>query len=278
MRFGVHVSIKNGFVGAAKTALEIGCDGFQMFVGNPRGWSRNPLSENDLESFKAFRSNSGLWPVVVHMAYLPNLASDDAELYQKSVLTLAEDFRRANALGADFFVLHPGKSKSPAGWQRVAETVNLVLDRVEGPTLLLFENQAGMGSEIASQFDQLGRLIAAVNHQQRVGICFDTCHGFAAGYNLSDPEGWETTLQMFKAELGWEKLKLFHLNDCMGELGSKLDRHQHIGQGKIGLAGFDYLVNHPQFSQFPGILETPQQNLGDDERNLAVLRQLVRKG
>ena len=278
MRLGVHISIKDGFVGAAKCALETGCEGFQMFVGNPRGWSRKPLPEKDFEDFKDFRSHTGLWPVVVHLAYLPNPASEDTELYEKSVLTLAEDFGRANALGADFFVLHPGKSKSPTGWQRVAQAVNLVLDQIKGPTLWLFENQAGMGSEIATQFSQLARLIAAVKDRQRVGICFDTCHGFAAGYDLSSPAGWEATLQTMEQELGWEMLKLFHLNDCMGELGSKLDRHQHIGQGQIGLAGFEYLVNHPHLCRIPGILETPQQNPGDDRRNLETLRQLVRKG
>lgn len=278
MRLGVHISIKNGFVGAARQALQLNCDGFQMFVGNPRGWSRKPLAENEFISFREFLATTGLWPVVVHLAYLPNPASEAAELYQKSVLTMAEDFQRANLLGADFFVLHPGKSSSPAGLERVAQAVNLVLEKSSGPTLLLFENQAGMGSELVTKFDQMARLVAAINDQNRVGICFDTCHAFAAGYDLATRSGWETTLEELDRELGLDKVKLIHLNDSLGECGSKLDRHQHIGKGRIGLAGFEYLVNHNELSRVPGILETPQQSPEDDPQNLAALRQLIRKG
>jgi deoxyribonuclease-4 len=277
LRFGVHVSIKNGFKGAAGEALKLGCDGFQIFAANPRGWARKELDAAEVADFQKMRSQTTLWPVVVHMAYLPNPAAADPELSQKSVQTFAADFGRANLLGADFFVLHPGKAKDhrETALLRVAAMVNRILDEVRGPTLMLFENQAGMGSEIAAELEDLGRLLSLVAQPLRVGICFDTCHAFAAGYDLSSRQGWERTLDQIEKFIGLEKIKVFHINDSTGDLGSKLDRHHHIGQGKIGLAGFEYMVNHPQISKIPGILETPQHDAEDDRRNLATLRNLV---
>jgi deoxyribonuclease-4 len=277
LRFGVHVSIKDGFVGAGKTALELGCDGWQMFVGNPRGWARKPIAATEYDNFKAFRSQTKLWPVVVHLAYLPNLATEDPQLAEKSRLTLTEEFDRANLLGTDFLVLHPGKSKNVTGLTQVAQVVNTVLAEVAGPTILLFENQAGMGSELVTKLEDMARLLAMIEARQRVGVCFDTCHAFAAGYDLTTAAGWEDTIAVIDRTIGLETLRLFHLNDSMGELGSHLDRHQHIGLGKIGLAGFEYLVNHPELSKLPGILETPQTTLDDDRRNLAALRSLIRE-
>ena len=277
IRLGVHLSIGKGLAGTIERAQALGCDGFQIFVANPRGWARKPMAEAEIDQFKSKRKGSQLWPVVVHLAYLPNPASDDPELYEKSVFTLAEEFRRANLLEADFLVFHPGKNKArQSGINRIIRAVNLVLSQVTGPTLMLFENQAGAGGEIAGGFEELSELIAGVDNHDRIGICFDTCHAFAAGYDLRNREGWEETLRDFDRLIGMEKLKLFHLNDAMGELGSHLDRHQHIGSGKIGLEGFGYLVNHPQLNKLPGILETPQESEEDDLRNLATLRKLYR--
>ncbi len=278
IKLGVHVSIGKGLAGTIDRAEALGCDGFQMFVANPRGWARKPLEENEINKFKSKRKGSQHWPVVVHLAYLPNPASDDPELYEKSVVTLAEEFKRANLLEADFFVFHPGKNKAcQRGIARISQAVNLVLSQIGGPTIMLFENQAGAGGEIAGGFEELKELIAGVDIQDRVGICFDTCHAFAAGYDLRNRDGWETTLRDFNRLIGIEKLKLFHLNDALYELGSHRDRHQHIGLGKIGLEGFEYLVNHPQLNKIPGILETPQESEGDDLRNLAALRKMVRE-
>lgn len=278
MRLGVHVSIGKGLAGAVDQAQALGCDGFQMFVANPRGWARKPLAENDITLFKNRRKAAQHWPVVIHLAYLPNPASEDPELYEKSVTTLAEEFRRANLLEADFFVFHPGKNKArQIGIERAVKAVNLVLSQVAGPTILLFENQAGAGGEIAGGFEEIQELIGGVNAQNRVGVCFDTCHAFAAGYDVSSREGWEKTIAVVEKTVGISSLKLFHLNDSMGPLGSHLDRHQHIGDGYIGLNGFKYLVNHQKLSQLPGILETPQKNVDDDLKNLALLRQLFKE-
>lgn len=278
LRLGVHVSIGKGLAGAVDQAKTLGCDGFQIFVANPRGWARKPLADNDIILFKNKRKAAQLWPVVVHLAYLPNPASEDPELYEKSVITLAEEFKRANLLEADFLVFHPGKNKArQTGIERIIKAVNLVLDQVSGPTMMLFENQAGAGGEIAGRFEDIRELIAGINDQNRVGVCFDTCHAFAAGYDLSGREGWDRTLDELEKNLGIAKIKMFHLNDSMGPLGSHLDRHQHIGTGTIGIKGFEYLVNHPKLKLLPGILETPQQSTEDDLKNLAVLRQLSKE-
>lgn len=278
IRLGVHVSIGKGLAGAFDRAQALGCDGFQIFVANPRGWARKPITETEIDKFKSKRKETQLRPVVVHLAYLPNPASDDPELYEKSVTTLAEEFRRANLLEADFFVFHPGKNKHrQTGIKRIIQAVNLTLNQINGPTMMLFENQAGAGGEIAGSFEELRELIAGVDHQDRVGICFDTCHAFAAGYDLRNRNGWEGTLRDFDQLIGLNKLKLFHLNDAVGDLGSHLDRHQHIGAGLIGLEGFKYLVNHPQLAKIPGILETPQATDEDDLRNLATLRKMVKE-
>lgn len=278
LRLGVHVSIGKGLAGAVDQAKALGCDGFQMFVANPRGWARKPLAENDIALFKNKRKTAQLWPVVVHLAYLPNPASENPELYEKSVITFMEEFKRANLLEADFLVFHPGKNKArQTGIELVIKAVNLVLQQVPGPTMMLFENQAGAGGEIAGRFEYLQELIAGINDQDRVGVCFDTCHGFAAGYDLSGSEGWDRTLDELENNLGIAKIKMFHLNDSMGSLGSHLDRHQHIGAGNIGIKGFEYLVNHPKLKLLPGILETPQQSIEDDLNNLAVLRRLIKE-
>jgi deoxyribonuclease-4 len=278
VRFGVHVSIKNGFTGAGKTALQLGCDGWQMFVGNPRGWARTAIAALEYEKFDAFRAQTQLGPIVVHMAYLPNPATEVSELAAKSRLVLTEDFRRANLLGADFFVLHPGKSKRHDGLERVAAMVDAILAEVSGPTVLLYENQAGMGSELVANLEAMGRLLALTVNRDRVGVCFDTCHAFAAGYDLTGAAGWEATLKEISQTIGLGTIKLFHMNDSRGGLGSHLDRHEHIGSGRIGLAGFEYLVNHPRLSRLPGILETPQTSEDDNHRNLATLRGLIREG
>lgn len=277
MKLGVHVSIGKGFKGAVTQAHTLGCDGFQIFAGNPRGWARKPLPDAEFTEFKKAREQYGLWPVMVHLSYLPNLATPDPELFQKSFVTLCEDFQRANGLGADFFVFHPGKSKErEVGIARIIQAVNLALEQVKGSTVLLFENQAGAGGDIAANFQDLGQLLKGMTEPDRVGVCFDTCHAFAAGYDLRSAAAWEQTMAEFDRWAGLSYLKIFHLNDAMADLGSHLDRHQHIGQGAIGLAGFESLVNNPRFNCLPGILETPQEIPEDDVRNLKSLRDLVK--
>jgi len=277
VRLGVHVSIGKGLTNAIDTALALGCDGFQIFAGNPRGWSRKPLTIEELDSFKKARSHAELSPIVVHAPYLANPATDQPELYDKTLTVLSEDFRRANQLEADFFVFHPGHaSEHSGGLTRVIRLAQTLLQNVTGKTILLLENQAGSHNEIAADFADLQTLLTGIAAPARTGICFDTCHAFAAGYDLRSPQSFEQVLTLLEHTISLKSLKLFHLNDARGECGSRLDRHEHIGLGQIGLAGFAYLVNHPKLIHLPGILETPQHESDDDQRNLNTIRNSIK--
>ncbi len=277
MRLGVHVSIGKGLSSAVDHALASNCDGFQIFAGNPRGWSRKPLIIEEINSFKKAREKAALEPVVVHAPYLANPATNQPELYQKTLAVLTEDFHRANQLEADFFVLHPGRaSDHQPGLARVIALVQQLLQAVSGKTILLLENQAGGSNEVAAELQDLQTLLSGIALPERTGICFDTCHAFAAGYDLRSAESLSKVVTILTETVGLNSLKLFHLNDAKGECGSKLDRHEHIGLGKIGLAGFEALLNHPKLSHLPGILETPQHEPGDDQRNLTTLKNLLR--
>lgn len=278
MRFGVHVSIGKGLTAAAKTAKNMGCDAFQIFIGNPRGWKRNPLDEVEVAAFREERCQSGLGPVVVHLSYLPNPAAVDDELYEKSIKAIGEEYRRAVTIDADYFVVHAGKAgpqKLEVALAKVAAGVRTVLTQNEGRTLFLLENQAGAGSEVGARLSQLAQVLKAVDLPTRTGICVDTCHAFAAGYDLRTKEGIEQLFTEVETTIGWSHLPLFHLNDALGGLGSHLDRHTHIGQGQIGEEGFRLLLNDPRLSGLTGILETPQKAAEDDLRNLAVVRHLA---
>lgn len=281
MKLGVHVSIGKGFENAVHLAQSVGCESFQIFAGNPRGWARKPLDPAEVEAFRRTREETGLGPVVIHLSYLPNLASPDSELFEKSALAMAEDYRRAVLLGADYFVMHPGKhgkDESPStGLERVASAVKIVLQRIEGPTRFLFENQAGAGHEIAGRIEELGSLLKLVGVPERTGICFDTCHAHAAGYALGTLEGWRQINEEIDQFMGFSALALLHLNDAKGEVGGHLDRHEHWGEGKLGEAAFRQIAQDARWSELPGVLETPQDNPDDDLKNLAFLRRILQE-
>lgn len=283
MRFGAHVSIGKGLAGAVHFAEKLGCDCFQIFAGNPRGWARKPLDPGDVEKYLKVLQASGLGPVAVHLSYLPNPAASDPELYKRSVQAMAEDYRRAVQIGADYFIVHPGKSGREQTREealcRVAAAVKTVLEQVPGETLLLLENQAGAGSEVAGRIDELARILELVNEKERTGICLDTCHAFAAGYELCSREGTAGLLTEIDRLLGLSRLHLLHLNDSVGERGAHLDRHYHIGKGKIGREGFRNLLTDSRLAtrvvEMAGIIETPETSVDDDRENLAVLRELT---
>jgi len=278
MRFGVHTSIGKGPAGAVFIAEQLGCDCFQIFAGNPRGWARKPLDPGEVDKYRTALRASGLGPVSVHLSYLPNPATPDAKLYERSVLAIAEDYRRAVALGADYFVVHPGKRgkdrDEKAALQRVAKGIKAVLSHVPGETVFLLENQAGSGSEVAAGMAELAGILDLAGEEKRTGICLDTCHAFAAGYELRTPDGVEKLLSEIDHLIGLSRLGLLHLNDSTGDKGSRIDRHFHIGRGKIGREGFKYLLTDPRLAGKAGILETPRASAEDDRQNLAVLREL----
>jgi deoxyribonuclease-4 len=279
--FGLHVSIGKGLARAVQTAEALTCECLQIFAGNPRGWARKPLDEKEVRRFQSAREASSIKKVAVHLSYLPNLASADAELYEKSVLAMGEDYRRAVSLGADYFVVHPGAGgdgNKEEALEKVAKGINTVLTEVRGETLILLENQAGGGTELAGDLRDLGLILGQVKEAARTGICLDTCHAYAAGYELRTAQGLAEVWQEVEEAVGLDRLYLLHLNDCLGEKGSHLDRHTHIGEGKIGLAGFKLIVNHPALIGRAGVMETPRSSDQDDLRNLEMIRSLVAGG
>ncbi len=280
MRFGFHISIAQGFVKALQNALRLQCQTIQLFSQNPRGWKYKQLDRDDIATFKVLRERSGITPVAVHMPYLPNLASCNRELYEKSLDLLCENLRRAQVIGAQYLVAHPGNYGDryiDEAIERVAAACNQAFSRIHNNVVVLLENTAGQGTEIGSAFSQLQKIIRAVKQNSRLGICLDTAHAFAAGYNIATSTGLQKTVAEFEKHIGRSKLYLLHLNDSRSHCGSRIDRHWHIGKGCIGFEGFHRIVNHSFFKDLPGIMETPQQSDKDDRTNMKTIMSLVKK-
>lgn len=274
MRAGVHVSIAGGIYKAFDRAKALGCDTFQIFIKNPRGWKARDLNKDEIERVRKKKRELGLSPVIVHMTYLINLASPKDGLYLKSVRGLMEDYIRAGSIGAEYLVIHPGNhngSGLKAGIERIQEGLNTILE-LDYPTTILLENVAGGGTSIGRNFQELKMIRDGVEKKEKLGLCFDTCHGFAAGYDLSNKEGWERVLAELERYFQIEDLKLLHVNDSLGTLGSHLDRHTHLGEGEIGDRGFEVMCSYSVFYKLPMILETPKNNDQDDLKNLRKLR------
>lgn len=279
VRMGLHVSIAGGMEKSVARAEEKGCNVFQIFSSNPRSWKTKPLSEDDAENFAAHFKSSGLDQAVDHMPYLPNLASPKDDVYAKSVDALATELVRCKMLGIPFLVTHLG-SHLGAGWetglQRIVGAVDEAFSRADNDVILLLENTAGTKNSMGGSFQEVAAIINSLNAKQsRLGVCLDTCHLFAAGYELRTPEGLAQTLDQFKSNIKIEKLMLIHLNDCRGELGSHLDRHEHIGLGKIGEQGFRTILRNETVRGLPMILETPVDSRRDDLGNLNAARELA---
>jgi deoxyribonuclease IV len=280
VRLGVHVSISGGIEHAVSRARELGCTAMQIFSRNPRGWKVLPFSPQAIAAFREAASRGDINPIVVHTPYLLNLASVDEDLHRRSVASLAVDMERAEQIGAQFVVTHLGSSrekKGDSGQRRVVKALRKVV-RGDGAVVLLMENSSGAGNLIGSSFEELQELMAEVNQGKQLGVCFDSCHGYAAGYNLLSPKDIEALVQKISRTIGLQRLALLHLNDSAGFLGSHTDRHEHIGQGRIGLRGFRNLLGHPALRSLPMILETPKDQPEDDARNLSRIRELLRKG
>jgi len=280
-RFGFHLSISGGLLQAVEKARALGCRTMQIFTRSPRAWTEGKAIDPIVAaSFRTTLKQHDILPLVVHMPYLPNLAAADADLYERSVTSLLAEMMRAQFLGASFLVLHPGHdgdTAKQAGACRVAEALDRACLAVPGPLVLLLENTAGQGTEIGSQFRDLAAILARVNHQGRIGVCLDTAHAWAAGYDLSTSAGVGRTLTTFQRCIGLDRLHVIHLNDAKAPLGSGVDRHDHIGQGLIGLDGLRHLINHRQLKDIPFIMETPKQDETDDWKNLQTVKQLILK-
>jgi deoxyribonuclease-4 len=281
LAFGSHTSAAGGCDQAIVRAMELGMESCQLFTKNERQWMAKPLDPAVIERFRAKTVESGFdGRLVAHDSYLINIASPDDALRERSRLALREELDRCDQLGIPYLVSHPGAhvgSGVEAGLARVAESINLIhAERPDGRAMLLLETTAGQGTTLGRTFDELAEIIARLDDPARVGICFDTCHTFAAGYELRTAEGYAATMAELDRVIGLDRVKVFHFNDSKFPLGSHKDRHAHIGEGELGLEAFRHLVNDSRFCGRPAILETEKDPAGeDDRRNLATLRSLV---
>jgi len=279
MKFGFQLSISGGFSKVVGRAKRVGCETIQIFSCNPRQWKNEPLAENEVEVFKRDIKREKINPVFIHIPYLPNIASGEKNLYSKSIRGLCENLLRVETLGAPYLVLHIGRrmtSSEDEARERITQAINNAFDEVKNKVIILLENASGQGTEVGYTFSQIKAIINEIDDKNRVGLCLDTAHAFQAGYDLSRKKGLEKTIGELDRLIGLSKLRLLHLNDSKTPLGSRIDRHWHIGEGYIGLEGFRKIVNHRGLSHLPAIMETPCKNEADDLKNMSVVRKLTR--
>ncbi|MBN1322505.1 MAG: deoxyribonuclease IV [Methanotrichaceae archaeon] len=275
MRMGVHVSIAGSIDKAVDRALERGCDAFQIFSRNPRGWKVKEISLDVASAFASKLERSKMAPAVDHMPYLPNLASPREDIYERSVETLIGELDRCRLLGIPYLVTHLGSHLGQgreAGLQRIVSAISRAPDLCK--TVILLETTAGTKNSIGGVFEDIGEILEALDRDD-VGVCLDTCHIFAAGYEVRTEDGLENTMERFDDCIGLSKLKLIHLNDSKGGLGSRMDRHEHIGLGQIGEEGIRSILRHDAIRRCPAILETPVDERRDDRGNLEAARGLL---
>ncbi len=280
MYLGSHMSIAGGLHMAFEHIRAVDGTALQIFTRNQRQWKIPPLSSYDIDLFAMAWEQWGNYPVAAHDSYLINLASPKVEQAERSCIAFAEELRRIEALGVSFLVTHPGSHLGEgveAGITRyVANLDRAIEDSGTESGLILLETTAGQGTNLGSSFEELARIIELSAYQDRLGVCYDTCHTFAGGYDLRTPEAYAKTFDAFDRLIGIDRLKFFHLNDTKNEFGSHKDRHEHIGQGVIGIEGFRNIMQDPRFADIPMVLETPKdKDLDDDRRNLKVLRELA---
>jgi deoxyribonuclease-4 len=281
---GAHFSIAGGLHKALLTAQEYGCTALQIFTKNASTWKERRLSTREIEQFQATRRQSGVRSICAHAAYLINLASPDRRKYEKSIMALEQELLRSSHLGILHVIMHPGAHMGMGeekGCRRIAEGINTVFDHVLETTCgVLLETTAGQGSNLGYTFEHLAGIADRVDAKDRIGFCFDTCHVFAAGYDLRTKMAYGQTMKAFDTTLGLERLHVIHLNDSKKGLGSRTDRHAHIGEGDMGIDTFRFVMNDPRLKAIPKILETPKETgpVDYDRLNLARLRNLVQQG
>jgi len=274
-RIGVHAPIAGGLSNALLKARALGCDAVQIFSRNPRGWQARPLAAEEVETFRRARRETGISPVVIHANYLVNLAAADETVRAKSVASFREEVERGVALGADYLVVHPGSARGacePDALRTCAESLRAACAGLElrGFRILL-ENTAGQGECIGHRFEHLREIIAGCP-DLNLGVCLDTAHAFTAGYDLRDEDGLSAALDSLDANAGLANVRAVHFNDSKAAYNSRVDRHYHLGLGHIGAEALARVASHPKLAHAAFLLETPQDELGDDARNLAALR------
>lgn len=282
MLFGAHESIAGGVFNAIERGKKATCDTIQVFNKSNSQWRAKKLSSEEIDKYFTAIEETGVTVATSHTAYLINIASPDKALNEKSYNALKEEMERCNLLKIPNLVLHPGShvgSGEVAGLDRIAVNIGRLLDKLtDNHCTLLLETTAGQGSNLGYSFEQIAYIIDKVENNLMLGVCLDTCHVFAAGYPLSDPKDYETTIKKFDNVIGLDRLRIIHMNDSKKEFGSRRDRHEHIGKGCIGIEAFRNIVNDRRLKNIPMILETPKgEDLSEDIENLKVLRSLVRK-
>lgn len=280
-RVGVHLSTAGGVFRAAERAHEIGANTFQIFSSSPRMWRPGKISEDHCARMGELRTRFDVSPLVIHASYLINVAAQSEEVWKNSIAALRGEIERALALGAEYLVLHPGSWRGmtrEAGLMRAAEAIERALDGLawqECDFRVLIENTAGAEFSLGSNFEQVGELVEHLRRFAPVGACLDTCHCHVAGYDIVSSGGFEETVQQIETLIGLDTVRVWHMNDAKAPRGSKLDRHEHIGEGTIGVAVFRRILNDARFRQCAFIAETPVDERGDEARNVNVLKSLV---
>src|SRR5215468_4237927 len=288
LRIGIHTSIAGSYLNALEAARKLGCNAWQIFSASPRMWQGGPvrIPDSDAATFRARREELGLGPLVVHANYLINLAATQPMLRTRSIQAFHDELVRATALGADFLVVHPGSRGEEGLAQSIAtaiESVKQAAKRMpQGPLRILIENTAGMGSCLGCRLEEIGEMVAGLS-AHGVGACLDTAHLFASGYDLETAAGLASTIAQIDSTVGLDNVPVFHANDSKVPLGGRVDRHAHIGKGKIGAQAFERLLRHPRLGAAPPeglpgrafIAETPIDDPGDDRRNVARLWELA---
>lgn len=272
-RIGAHVSTAGGVQNAPGNAAAIGAKAFALFIQNPRQWKAKPLTPKVIEAFRSALAEHGYHPrhVVPHVNYLINLGHQDAVVRDKSFESFLGEMQRAQDLGLMFLNFHPGshpgENEDDPCLQRIADAINRALDQTHGVTALL-ENTAGQGSSVAHRFDHIAEIIEKVEDSSRVAVCLDTCHAFAAGYDLRNEASYQAVFNEFDQTIGLDRLKAFHLNDAKSAFKSRVDRHESLGKGNLGLNAFDLLMKDARFDEIPMILETIDDSLWPEEIQL----------
>lgn len=276
---GSHMSIAGGAAKAFDRGESVGCTAMQIFVKNNTRWQFPPLRPEDARAFRERRASSPIQSVIAHAIYLVNLAALKDDVHAKSLDDVADELARCDALGVEGLVLHPGAHGGAgidAGIERIAASLNGIFDRHPGTCRVLLETTAGQGQSVGGRVEHIASLLAAIRHPDRVGVCVDTCHIFVAGYDIRTRKGYDAFWREFDERIGRDRLFAVHLNDSKGDLGSHLDRHEHIGKGKLGLEPFQFLMNDASLRHIPMVLETDKDDdLTEDRENLATLRSLA---
>ena len=278
---GAHMSTSGGVHTAVDRATSIGCTALQVFTKNNNQWNAKPLTDEDIQNYKRKIAEASIAPVVSHDSYLINLCGTNPDILQKSRAAFIDELTRCEQLGIQLLNFHPGAhlgAGEEEGIKKIIESLNLAHEKTKGfKVLSVVEATAGQGTAVGYKFEHLEKIINGVDAPERMAVCIDTCHIFAAGYDIATEKGYEKTFNEFDVIVGFDRLAAFHVNDSKKGLGSHVDRHEHIGKGMIGKLGFAFLMNDKRFAGIPKILETPKsEDLHEDVENMRVLMKLVK--